>query len=85
MFQVFISDEAGKSFHSLPASAQEKCKRIFRDLQLYPNTKHLRMKKLVGQDVFRIRVGTFRLLCEIDGSRQRIDINVIDDRKDAYR
>ena len=85
MFQVFISEEAGSFVRSLPEAQRTKMKDIFRALQFYPKTNHLRMKKLTGQDVFRIRVGNFRILCEIDGRLRRIDINDIDDRKDAYR
>ena len=85
MFQVFISDDAGEFVRSLPKDAREKMKDIFRPLQFYPQTKHLRMKKLTGQEVFRIRVGRYRILCEIDGKMCRIDINAINDRKDVYR
>lgn len=85
MFQVFISDEARDFVLRLPSEAQQKIKGIFRDLQLYPDTKHLHMKKLTGMDVFRIRIGNYRMLCEIDGKTQRVDINKIDDCKEAYR
>ncbi len=85
MFQVCISEEAGKFIRGLSEPEQQKVVRIFRELQWYPQTRHLRMKKLVGRDVFRIRVGRYRILCEIDGKQQRIDINDMDDRKDIYR
>lgn len=85
MFQVFISEEAGEFIRRLKASEVQKILGIFQDLQFYPQTKQLRMKKLVGREVFRIRAGNYRILCEIDGKRRRIDINAIDDRKDIYR
>ena len=85
MFQVCISEEAGEFIRGLSEAEQQKVVRIFRELQWYPQTRHLRMKKLVGRDVFRIRVGRYRILCEIDGKQQRIDINDMDDRKDIYR
>lgn len=85
MFQVFISEEAGEFIRGLSEPERQKVLGIFRELQFYPQTRHLRMKKLVGRDVFRIRVGRYRILCEIDGKRRRIDINDMDDRKDIYR
>jgi len=85
MFQVFVSDEAGEFIRGLKQTEIQKILGIFSDLQFYPQTKQLHMKKLVGREVFRIRAGNYRILCEIDGKRQRIDINAVDDRKDVYR
>lgn len=85
MFQAFISEEAGEFIRRLSEAERQKVLDIFRELQFYPQTRHLRMKKLVGMDVFRIRIGRYRILCEIDGKRRRIDINDMDDRKDIYR
>jgi mRNA-degrading endonuclease RelE of RelBE toxin-antitoxin system len=85
MFQVVISDEAAAFIKTLTDSERQKVFDIFRSLQWYPQTKHLRMKKLKGHDVFRIRVGRYRILCEIDGKEHTIFINDMDDRKDIYR
>ena len=43
-------------------------------------------RKLVGQgNLWRIRVGDYRVIYEIDDARQTVDISAIRHRSDAYR
>jgi len=43
-------------------------------------------RKLVGQgNLWRIRVGDYRVIYEIDDRRQTVDVTVIRHRSDAYR
>jgi len=43
-------------------------------------------RKLVGQgNLWRIRVGDYRVIYEIDDGRQTVDISAIRHRSDAYR
>ena len=43
-------------------------------------------RKLVGQgNLWRIRVGDYRVIYEIDDGRQTVDVSAIRHRSDAYR
>jgi len=43
-------------------------------------------RKLVGQgNLWRLRVGDYRVIYEIDDGRQTVDISAIRHRSDAYR
>ena len=43
-------------------------------------------RKLVGQgNLWRIRVGDYRVIYEIDDSRQTVDVSAIRHRSDVYR
>ncbi|MEV0294411.1 type II toxin-antitoxin system RelE/ParE family toxin [Nocardia sp. NPDC050710] len=42
-------------------------------------------KKLVGQDDWRIRIGQYRIVYEIDDGEQVITIMTVAKRSDAYR
>jgi mRNA interferase RelE/StbE len=41
--------------------------------------------KLSGRDAYRLRVGNFRLVFEIDDEARKLLIVDIDDRKDVYK
>jgi mRNA interferase RelE/StbE len=38
-----------------------------------------------GADLWRIRIGDYRVIYEIDDDRRRIDVSAVRHRRDAYR
>jgi len=43
------------------------------------------VRKLEGRDGYRIRIGTYRVLYDIDDAARLITVRLIANRKDAYR
>jgi mRNA interferase RelE/StbE len=65
----------GKLFDNL----QEKIK------NLSQNPRPIGVIKLTGEEGYRLRVGTFRILYRIDDKQKEIIIYRVKHRKDAYR
>ena len=83
-YKVLISGSAEKSLKRLPHSALPQ---IISAIQaLSQNPRPFGCRKLAGQeDIFRIRVGTYRIIYEILDGTLVIHILKIGHRKDVYR
>lgn len=86
MFSVIVGKQATKKCSKLPLEIQQQVREVVIELQKYPSTHHLRIKKLVGKiSIYRLRIENYRILFEIDSKAQEILVTDIDDRKDVYR
>jgi mRNA interferase RelE/StbE len=81
-YQVTISRSAAKEFADLPPNVIERARRKI--LQLSSNPRPAGCKKLEGHGGWRIRVGDWRILYEIDDSHRIVDIGAIRHRSKAY-
>ncbi len=82
-YQIFILRRAQKELGSLPLSDYERLKQAI--LKLAENPRPAGYKKLVGREGWRIRVGNYRIIYEIDDREKKILILHIGHRKDVYR
>lgn len=78
MFQFFYSKKASKFLSKQDRSTQ---KRIISAIEKLPIEGDI--KKLQGTEIYRLRVGTFRVLFDVDGNI--IDIIDIGNRGQIYR
>ena len=53
-------------------------------MRLEQNPRERGTKKLRGTSFYRIRIGDYRLLYQVDDARRRVSIHSVLDRKDAY-
>ena len=90
-FRIFETDEFEKKFKKL-SSRNATFLRKKLDSFVYPQIKEEpfwgnNIKKLRGYspDMWRYRIGNFRLFYIIDQEEQIIDILTVEDRKDAYK
>ena len=83
-YRVEVSASAERQIRRLARPDQIRVLRAIRDLAGAPCPRGCR--KLRGyQDVFRIRVGTFRVLYSVEAARVLIIILKVGRRKDIYR
>lgn len=83
-YKLFISTTAEKSLRKLPKADITRIITEIQTLAVNPYPKGCR--KLSGEEnVFRIRVGTYRIIYEIEGKRLTVLILKIGHRKDVYR
>ncbi|MCZ7360522.1 MAG: type II toxin-antitoxin system RelE/ParE family toxin [Candidatus Methanoperedens sp.] len=71
-FQIIWSESASKAFRKLDRTV---AKRIFKKVsQLGENPYHFDVTKIVGEPYFRLRVGDYRVVFDIqnDGHRKNI-------------
>ena len=84
MFKIYLERSAEKSFNDLP---QDIVKRIISHIKsLKDNPKPTGCRKIVGTERdYRIRIGDYRVIYEIDEANKRINIMAVGHRKDIYQ
>ena len=81
-YGIFILRRAQKELAQLPGVAYERAKSAIRRLAENPRPRGCR--KLSGRDGWRIRVGDYRVIYEIDGTRRIVTVLHIGHRRDVY-
>lgn len=72
-----------RQFRSLPRTVQKRVRPHISTLAENPRAPGSR--KLVGENDYRIRVGDYRVIYEIDDPSSVVTITAVLHRKDAYR
>ena len=81
MYEIIISDKAFKQIEKLEKSIQE---RIFTSLEKIRIRPESFVKKLVGIPGFRLRVGDYRVILDIDQGKLLILVIKVGHRRDVY-
>jgi mRNA interferase RelE/StbE len=83
-YRIEVSATAERQVRTLPRTDQVRVLRVIQGLAVNPRPPGCR--KLSGQDdVFRVRVGRYRVLYAIENRRLVIIVLKVGDRKDVYR
>lgn len=83
-YKVVLVASAAKEFRSLPAGIQRRISAAIDGLSEDPRPRGVR--KLAGHErLYRIRVGDYRIVYEIDDEEQVVCITRIRHRREAYR
>ena len=83
-YSVDVSATAERQLRKLPRSDQIRVVRTIQALSIDPRPPGCR--KLAGyDDIYRVRVGRYRVLYEIEDRRLVIIVLKLGDRKDVYR
>ena len=84
MYEVLVERHAERDLKRLSAKAFGRIVKAIRTLAANP--RPLGCKKLAGSDKdWRIRVGDYRVLYEIDEQAQAVRVMRVRHRRDAYR
>ena len=82
-YKIFIERSAQKDLSKIPASDQTKIINAIEMLSHEPRPRGC--KKLIGREAWRIRIGNYRVIYEIDDRKIEILIVVIGHRHSIYR
>ncbi len=82
-YELLIERSAKKALSIIPSPHQGRIIAAIRGLAEDPRPDGI--KKLSGRDAWRIRVGNYRVIHEIDDDRLIVLVVSIGDRKDVYR
>jgi mRNA interferase RelE/StbE len=82
-YQIIIKRSAEKELNALPAALRNRITN--RLLALEENPRPVGIKKLQGEESYRLRVGDYRVLLTIDDQQQQVIIYAIGHRRDVYR
>ena len=83
MYQIELRRQAFKDLESIPADYQRLIAKHIDSLQ--ENPRPIDSKKLKGDAGYSLRVGTYRVLYDIDDKAKIVTIYRIKHRRDAYR
>jgi mRNA interferase RelE/StbE len=83
-YQIKFKSSAAKEFRKLSSQIKERIREAVD--QLAENPRPSGVVKLRGEDrLFRIRIGDYRIVYEIDDSAKLVRVTRIRHRKDVYR
>jgi len=82
-YQVIIKRPAEKELDSLSAGLRRRITE--RLLSLEENPRPQGVKKLQGENAFRLRVGDYRVLYQIDDQAKVVTIYAVGHRREVYR
>jgi mRNA interferase RelE/StbE len=84
VYEIFIEKKAEKDLRRLPKNYQNKI--IQKILNLKDNPKPIEARKITSsENYYRVRVGDYRIIYEINYKEKRINIFRVRHRKEAYR
>ncbi len=83
MYKIIVRGKAAKQIHKLLPSDFRRVQQSINILAQNPRPPGV--KKLKGSTGYRLRVGIYRILYEIDDSPQVITIYRVKHRREAYR
>lgn len=83
MYEIILSNRAEKRLSRLPLREYERVLQAVKNLAEDPRPRNSR--KLQGREGWRIRVGDYRAVYEIDDTAREVLVVTIGHRKDIYR
>lgn len=83
MYSIHILRRAQKELASIPTNSYQKLKAALVNLAVTPRPQGC--AKLVGRPGWRLRVGDFRIVYEIDDAAQTVIVLHVGNRRDVYR
>ena len=82
-YEVFIEKAAQRSLARVPQPYQERM--IAAIVRLSDEPRPAGAKKLAGREAWRIRIGDFRIIYEIDDEIRKVLVVSAGNRRDIYR
>lgn len=79
-FQVFLHPKAAKSMQKLPDSIRARIHSCLKELEEHPE----KGERLTASQFWRLRVGDYRVIYEIDRGQRRILVLYLGHRKNVY-
>jgi mRNA interferase RelE/StbE len=83
MYEVILPKSVQKEFDKISDNYYSRIADKIIELEKNPRT--IGSIKLSDTDEYRVRVGTFRILYEIDNNKKTVTIYKIEQRKDVYK
>ncbi|WP_456479698.1 type II toxin-antitoxin system RelE family toxin [Nautilia sp.] len=84
MFKLVYAKSIKKDIKNLDTKTKEKLKNEIEKLQHFPNLSQIKRLKSYPFADFRLKVGNYRVLFDVDFENQELHILKIAHRKDLY-
>jgi mRNA interferase RelE/StbE len=84
MYQILISNSAEKDMNRLPAIALKKIEVAIDHLAIEPRPEGCKKLKGIFENLWRVRVGDYRIIYTVEDKIEVVDIRRVRHRKDVY-
>jgi mRNA interferase RelE/StbE len=84
MFELVYAKSVAKDLKKIPASSLPKIKEGIESLRNFPNIPNIKHLKNHPVADYRLRIGNYRVLFDVDWEKWEIHILKIGHRKDVY-
>lgn len=85
MYSISINSLALKELSKLPKAMAKKAEKVIDSLAEEPRPVGVKKLKGMDEDLFRIRLGDYRIIYSIEDEIKIVDIRRVGHRKDIYR
>jgi mRNA interferase RelE/StbE len=82
-YQVRIKRPAEREMDSLPRAVFARVSQAILSLGEAP--RHMGVKKLRSREAYRLRVGSYRVVCTVDDSARAVEVIAVGHRREVYR
>lgn len=82
-YRIELTKSAVKELERLPAKTHDKV--IQHIVQLEQDPRIFGSEKLTGIDAYKLRVGSYRIVYEINDTDEIVRVVMVDDRKQVYQ
>jgi len=82
MYSLIFDEKATEIISKFP---KEAIKRIYKKLEDSKANPHHFFEKLGGRDDYRLRVGDYRIIADINDKEKRIEVTFAGQRKNIYK
>ena len=82
MYEIFLSNKAEKQFNKLEKNIQSRIISALKRIRIRPEAY---VKKLVGDSGYKLRVGDYRIIMDINNGKLIILVIKIGHRKNVYK
>ena len=82
MYEVIFDEEAIRFLHQIPTETKES---IFNKIISTKENPFRFFVRLTGRTDYKLRVGDYRIIAEIDQNNKKIKVTLIGHRKNVYK
>ena len=82
-YRIVLARSATKELDGLPAKVHDKIVDHLRQLENDPRI--FGAEKLTAINAYKLRVGNYRIVYEIDDTQKEVRVVMVDDRKQVYQ
>ncbi len=82
-YRIVLTKSAARELDALPLKIHDRVVDHLRQLEADPRT--FGSEKLSGLDAYKLRVGNYRIVYEINDSQKEVRVVLVDDRKQVYQ
>lgn len=81
MYEIVLSSRAEKELHKLEKGVQVRVLAVLERIRIRPE---LHLQKLVGSDSYKVRIGDYRAIVDLDKTKQVLFVLRVGHRRNVY-